>query len=111
MGRAILVGSLAAIFGALIVNLILWIAPFGLLVFPLVVGIGYLVGEGVRIGSGNKLDRRLKYVAFGITFIGWAIAVAIAPVFGISITAFGGIFGVVAMIVAIYVAAYRVRVP
>lgn len=111
MGRAIIVGVIAAIIGAAALNVILWLLPLPLLAAPLIVGIGFLVGEGVRIGSGNKLDRRLKYVAFGLTFFGWLAASLMAPFFSISIAAFGNVYGIAGLIIGMYVASYRVRVP
>ena len=111
MGRAVLAGLLAAAAGAIALSLILWVIPFVYLSLPGMAAIGYLVGEAVRIGSGNKLDNRLKYVAATCTFVSWAMAVLLVQIFGVNPVVVAGIMGIAGMIAGIYISMFRVRVP
>jgi hypothetical protein len=136
--RAIMFAIGAAVVGAVAVSVLLWIMvelplPFGLfcsdpcdgrtqgttgvlrLVELVVVaggmaGIGYLVGEAVKYGSGKKLDRRLKYVATLGVFVGWVATISLLPVFNVQQSLGTGTGGIIGLIVSYYVATYRVRV-
>ncbi len=119
MGRAILfaLGSavLSALLFSVIIRLLVEIAILGSIGFILVAGglagIGYVVGEAVRFGSGKKIDRRLRYVAAGGVFVAWVAVAAWLPILSVSsnllISNFGGIIG---LIIAFYVATSRIRV-
>lgn len=119
MGRAILSAIGAAVLGALAFSLILrllieidFLGAIGFLIIAGgIAGIGYVVGEAVRYGSGKKLDKKLKYVAAGGVFLGWIAVAAWLPLFDVSprllVSNFGGIIG---LIIAFYVATSRVRI-
>jgi hypothetical protein len=111
MGRAVTTGLVAAVLGATLLSVFLWLLPSPFLALAGMAAIGYLVGEAVRIGSGNKLDNRLKYVASGCAFAGWAFAVFLMPLFGNSPLLMANIMGIVGMVLALYIAMFRVRVP
>ncbi len=118
MGRAIGFGVAAALVGALLVSVglrILIELPFiiGIVDFIVVaggvIGIGYAVGEAVRIGSGKKIDRNLKYaVALGV-FVGWVATAAFLPLFSVSANFVLGFPGILGLIIAFYVGMGRVR--
>ena len=85
MTRAILAGMVAAVIGALLFTIglkIFTVLPYITRLLDLVViaggfaGVGYLVGEAVRYGSGKKIDRRLKYVSAAAVFVAWLLAFA-----------------------------------
>lgn len=75
-----------------------------------VAGIGYLVGEAIKYGSGKKLDRRLKYVAAIGVFVGWAATISLLPLINVPQGLMTGTGGIVGLIISFYVATYRVRV-
>lgn len=119
MSRAIFAGFMTGIVGGAFVALairILVALPFAsrfLDLFVLVgtmAGLGYVVGEAVRYGSGKKIDRRLKYVTATGVFAGWAAAAGFVPLFGGPPQAMIGTGGIIGLIVGFYVAAMRVRV-
>ncbi len=118
MGRAIGFGLGVAVAGALIFSVILKILvslPFiiGLIDFIVVaggiVGLGYAIGEAVRIGSGGKLDKNLKYAVAFAVFIGWAATAAFLPLFAVSANFVLGFNGIIGLVVAFYVGMSRVR--
>jgi hypothetical protein len=118
LGRAILLGLAAAVGGSFALSLAIWIVvslPFesGVVGLILVVGgfagIGYVVGESVRYGSGKKIDRRLKYVTAGGVFVAWAMMIAILPLFNITPAIISSVAGVIGLLIAFYVAMNRVK--
>ena len=120
MGRAIGAAAASGAVAALALSIVLRILvslPFiiGLVDFLVVAGgmagVGYIVGESVRIGSGKKLDRRLKYVAsFGV-FIAWVAMAGWLPLFNVSANFMFSLQGIIGLLVAFYIATNRVRVP
>ncbi|MDA1297699.1 MAG: hypothetical protein O3B04_06850 [Chloroflexi bacterium] len=119
MGRAILFGMGAGVAGALALSVVLRVLvslPSVRLLELVIVGggmaaIGYLVGESVRYGSGKKIDRRLKYVAAGGVFTGWvATAIFLPLLFSVGSEFITGPAGIAGLIIAFYVATYRVRI-
>lgn len=119
MGRAIIFAAGAGILGALGLSIVLWVLvslPFVITIIDFAViaggmaGIGYLVGEAVRFGSGKKIDKRLKYVAAGGVFISWLAIAALLPVFNVSANFIVGFGGIVGLVIAFYIATSRVRI-
>jgi len=114
MSRAVGLGLGAAVLFGVAFAAILWVIPFNILSWVLLVagmaGGGYLVGEAVRIGSGNKLDQRLKYVAGTCAFGAWLFTVVFLMIFGLNPQGLSNIVGLAGLIIAIYVAMARVRV-
>ncbi len=116
LGRSILFGVGAGVLGALFLSLvILAIEAIGLGIMGVIVGavgfvgIGYLVGEAVRYGSGRKMDRRLKYVGATGVFSAWVAAVLFSQLFGFPIVFVGHIIVIAGLIVSFYVASSRLR--
>ena len=118
MGRAILFGVGASVAGALAVSILLKILillPFAIGLLDLLVvaggmaGVGYLVGESVKYGSGRKLDKRLKYVATLGVFVGWMAVIALLPLFNVPQGLVSGTGGIVGLIASFYVAMNRVK--
>ncbi len=119
MGRAIGLGAAAAVGGALALAVVVWVlvrvpaisSTIGIYIAAAgIVGIGYAVGEAVRYGSGQKLDRRLRYVAAGGVFLGWLATAILLPSFNVSAGFLGNPVAIVGLVIAFYVASSRVRV-
>lgn len=118
LSRAILYGVAVSVAGALAVSILLKILillPFENNLIDLFVvaggmaGIGFLVGESVKYGSGRKLDRRLKYVATLGVFVGWAGVIVLLPLFNVPQGLVSGTGGIVGLIASFYVAMNRVK--
>ncbi len=119
LSRAIAFGAGAGIAGALGLGIVLRLLvslPFIISLVDFIVvaggmaGIGYLVGEAVRLGSGKKIDKRLKYVAAGGVFVAWIAVAAWLPLLNVSANFMVGIQGIVGLIIAFYIATSRVRI-
>ena len=119
MSRAILAGLGAAIAGALLLAVVIR----GLVAVPAIsatigifiagaglIGLGYAIGEAVRYGSGKKLDRRLKYVVAGGILAGWLATASFLTMFNVSSGFLASPIGIVGLVAAFYVGAYRVRI-
>lgn len=120
MSRAIIFGVVAAILTAAILTGIFWVIavlPAGLVIVDVIavigglVGAGYVIGEAVRIGSGNKLDQRLKYVAMGCAFLMWVVGMFLLWGLGGPVGILANTFGIVGMVISVYTASMRVRIP
>ena len=115
MGRALAYSAGAATATGAVYAALLWAfahLPNAFLFGAIVIGmiaVGYLVGDAVRIGSRGKLDKRLRYVAAGMTFGGYLTAVLILPVISVNPLILSSIIGLGGLIVAMYVAMARVR--
>ena len=97
----------------LLVRLLIEVPEVPLLRFlPLVgvVGIGYLIGEGISLAVNRKMGRSLKFVAAGsmlvsyLTIISTFSFLGIAPLFEIL---FVSLFGILALVGAFYVSLRR----
>jgi hypothetical protein len=120
MGRAVSSGIITAIISSAVITAILWIfdALVGyvwvfdvVVIFGGMIGSGYAVGEAVRIGSGNKLDQRLKYVAMSCAFLVWVMAIGFTAVINLPTPTLLNTFGIIAMVIGVYSAMLRVRIP
>ena len=67
MARAIAVGLVLGVVGGIVVGFLTWLLGF-LGLFALV-GLGYLIGEGVSFAVNRKRGRELKYVAAGAVIV------------------------------------------
>ena len=97
--RAVGTGIGIAIAGALVLVLLLAFLPLGILGLAGLVGIGYLIGEGISRAVNRKLSRGLQYIAGGSVFLAYLL-----PGF-----AFAGLYGLLALGAAVYMAVNRLR--
>ena len=98
MARAIAVGLALGVVGGIVVGFLILLGGF-LGLFALV-GLGYLVGEGVSVAVNRKRGRELKYIVVG------ALIVALTIISWFSLVLFT-IPGLLAGFVAVYVAVNR----
>ena len=100
-GRAVGAGIGIAFAGAVGLVLFALVFPFGLLVLAGLVGLGYLVGEGINKAVNRKRSRGLQYIAGGSVFFAYLL---MSLVFNV------GLYGLLALGAAIYVAVSRLSV-
>ena len=100
MARAIGAGAvLAFIGGAIVIASYMFLVPTPIL-WALIAGLGYVVGEGISIATNRKRGKKLKIVAVGAVFV----AVTAVTLFtGVTLT----LFGIVASGAAFYIAVNR----
>ena len=101
-GRAVGVGIGIAITGAVGLVLLALVFPVGLLILAGLVGVGYLVGEGISKAVNRKRSRGLQYIAGGSVLFAYFLMSSL--VFS------GGLYGLLALGAAIYVAVSRLSV-
>ena len=77
--------------------------PFWLLPMAGLVWLGYLIGEGINRVVNRKRSRPLQYIAGGSVLLPYFMA--ISPFVGT------GLYGLLALAAAIYVAVSRLRIP
>ena len=100
--RAVGAGLGIAVAGAVGLVLFALVSPFGLFVPAGLVGVGYLVGEGIGKAVNRKRSRGLQYIAGGSVFLTYLLVSSL----GFS----GGLYGLLALAAAIYVAVTRLSV-
>ena len=100
-GRAVGAGIGIAIAGTLGLFLLTAVLPFGFFFLMIAfVGVGYLVGEGISKAVNRKRSRGLQYIAGGCVFVTYVLT-------GLTFT---GLYGLLALAAAIYVAVSRLSV-
>lgn len=101
--RAIGVGLALAIAGGVFWSIFAWLARLGTLLDNIaIVGLAYLIAEGISITVNRKRGRGLKFVAAGSVVVAAAIVL-------ISSGTFLNIFDLLAVAIAIYVATGRFK--
>ena len=101
LARGIGAGLVLGLVGGVAVAVVSWVIPVFMLVVVAIVGVGYLVGEGVSAAVNRKRGRALKYVAAGATLLAYSIISAVAPAVTFSL------FGLLAGGLALYAATSR----
>ena len=101
--RAVGAGVGIAIVGAVGLVVVAAVLPLGLLVLAALIGVGYLVGEGISLAVNRKRSRELQYIAAGSVFLTYLLMSSL--VFS------GGLYGLLALAAAIYLAVSRLRGP
>ena len=100
MARAIGAGAVLAIVGsAIVIASYRFFVPIPLL-WALIGGLGYVVGEGISIAANRKRGQRLKFVAAGAMFVA---VTAITFTTGLTFS----LFGLLASGFAFYIAVNR----
>lgn len=96
----------AGVIGLFLVNALL--TPLGPVAYYLrwlaLVGLGYLMGSGVNLAVSRKRSRGLQWIA-GIAVV--LVFLAVAPFLGLSLN---GLFGLLALGAAVYLAVIQLRV-
>ena len=96
LARAIVAGLVLGVAGGAAVLLLVYLLG-GFLALIALVGVGYLIGEGISVAVNRKRGQSLKYVAAGSTLIAILISTFAAP----------SLLGLLAAAAAIYVAINR----
>ena len=100
MARAIGAGAVLAIVGgAVVIASYKFFVPIPLL-WALIGGLGYVVGEGISLAANRKRGKKLKFVAGGAVLVA---VTAITLVTGVTLD----LFGMLASGVAFYIAVNR----
>ena len=100
--RALGAGLGIAVAGAAGLLLIVSVLPFLMLVLFGLVGVGYLVGEGISRAVNRKRSRGLQYIAASSVFL------SALPMGALII---GNLYGLLALAAAVYMAVSRLRTP
>ena len=100
MTRAIVAGVILAVAGSRIVSLILaFVVRLPYLNFIALLGLGYLIGEGISLVVNRKRGRTLRYVAGGSVLLAYTIM----AFFGLTVS----LLGLLALALSAYVAVNR----
>ena len=100
LATAIGVGLALSIAGGVVLGLLSRFFSLGLIESFLVLGMGYLIGEGISVVVNRKRGRSLKYVAAGGVLVSFAILLVAG-------TGQMNLFDILALAVAVYVATSR----
>lgn len=106
--RAVGAGIVLAFAGlAVLVVLAVTLRGLGFSVVLLgLVAVGYVVGEGVSRAVNRKVSRGLQYIAAASVILAYVL-ISIAGIINTS----GGLYGILALAVSIYVTVSRIRYP
>jgi hypothetical protein len=100
--RALGAGLGIAVAGAVGLLLVVSVFPFLMLALLGLVGIGYLIGEGISRAANRKRSRGLQYIAAG------SVLLSTLPMGALII---GNLYGLLALAAAVYMAVSRLRTP
>ncbi len=100
LARAVAAGLGLSIAGGIIAGLVRQLFRLGLIETLLIVGLAYVIGEGISIAVNRKRGRTLKYVAAGAVLVSFFIVM-------IAGSGFLDLFDIMALAAAIYVATSR----
>ncbi len=100
LARAVAAGLGLSIAGGIIAGLVRQSFRLGLIEALLIVGLAYVIGEGISIAVNRKRGRTLKYVAAGAVLVSFFIVM-------IAGSGFLDLFDIMALAAAIYVATNR----
>ena len=101
LARGIGTGLVLGLLGGAAAALLSWILPVFMLVLVAIVGVGYLIGEGISAAVNRKRGRSLKYVAGAATLLAFSIVSVVIPVVTFSL------YGLLAGALAVYAATSR----
>ena len=106
--RASVAGGLTGFCSGLVWGIIIAILSYPALSWVLALGVGHLVGESVSIATNRKRGQGLIVVA-GASLLIALITAGIIEI-GVFRWMFGGLFGIMALVIALFAAINRVRV-
>ena len=99
LARGIGAGLVLGLLGGAAAALLSWLLPVFMLVFVAIVGVGYIIGEGISAAVNRKRGRALKFVAGGATLLAYSIVSVSVP--GVALSIFGLLAGALAVYTAI----------
>lgn len=97
LARAVGVGVATAGLGGVVASVLIFLLAIPILWWIIIVGLGYVVGEGISVATNRKRGRTLKIVAAGAMFVALTI---ITLTTGVTID----IFGLFASGISVYIA-------
>jgi len=99
LARSIVVGIVLGLVGGLGIGFLTWRIGGFLVVFA-IVGLGYVIGEGISHAANRKRGRILKYVAAGSMVVALGVISMFTP-------AIYSLYGILGAFIAIYIAMNR----
>jgi hypothetical protein len=100
--RALGAGLGIAVAGTVGLLLMISVLPFLMLALIGLVGISYLIGEGISRAANRKRSRGLQYIAAG------SVLLSALPM---GVIIIGNLYGLLALAAAVYMAVSRLRTP
>ena len=98
---------LAAVTGVIWGFLFFEIIRVPFLPWVVTVGVGYLIGEGISASVNRKRGRDLQYIAGACMALSYVVAGFVSPL--VFVFTFPNLFFLLILVIAIFVAASRVR--